>query len=281
MTAQELETKLKDSQERVNKRLNTLSKLCKREGYDYDNIIKKYREIVKSYEPYYLTREQREQITEISEVADNLYKLYELERIMVNWQIKLDKEKNRDNIEKIPAIWNFLCDWEIKCIEWYKQNCELYYQLKLEEKEKFQKYKEEHPERFMGRSNYWEEQRWSQNYYNNVDSFTREITKWDREYFDISRFEREYRIVGYHIDEELLKKEVAKEKKNKYFDLVNRITKVVGTIVDASNLSVGNQRGELNGIVSGIHGKARIETISAGGYNIQKFHYRVLVHEIK
>ena len=81
-------------------------------------------------------------------------------------------------------------------------------------------------------------------------------------------------------DLEKLNKILAQEKQNKYEDLCNRISAVVGEITDASHLSIGNQRGELNGIVKGTKGSAKVETISAGGYNIQCFHYRVLVHKI-
>lgn len=65
-----------------------------------------------------------------------------------------------------------------------------------------------------------------------------------------------------------------------YWDLVNRITDKVGEIIDASNLSIG-AKGNLNGIVKGTEGSVVVETIPAGGYNIQRFHYRTLVKPIQ
>ena len=66
----------------------------------------------------------------------------------------------------------------------------------------------------------------------------------------------------------------------RYYELVDKVTKIVGTIDDVSNLSVGMD-GTLNGRVYGDKGGAKIETIVAGGWNIQVRHYRVLVHPIK
>ena len=80
---------------------------------------------------------------------------------------------------------------------------------------------------------------------------------------------------------ELNDQEIARrEKLAKYEDLCNRISAVVGEIKDASNLSIGNKNGEINGTVTGSKGNAKVETISAGGYAVQCFHYRVLVHKI-
>jgi len=39
--------------------------------------------------------------------------------------------------------------------------------------------------------------------------------------------------------------------------------------------------GEINGIVRGEKGAVTVETIGVGGWNIQKFHFRVLVKEYK
>ena len=67
---------------------------------------------------------------------------------------------------------------------------------------------------------------------------------------------------------------------DRYFELVNKVTNIVGEIDDVSNLEIGMD-GTLNGKVYGDKGGAKIETIVAGGYNIQVRHYRVLVHPIR
>lgn len=73
---------------------------------------------------------------------------------------------------------------------------------------------------------------------------------------------------------------IEKDIKSKRSSFVNRIEKVVGNIEDYSNLSIA-QNGEINGRVIGDKATALVETITAGGYNIQKLHYRVLVKKIK
>ncbi len=70
------------------------------------------------------------------------------------------------------------------------------------------------------------------------------------------------------------------EKKAKILDLMNRIEKITGKIVDAKSLNIG-YKGDLEGVIIGEEGKAKINTIGAGGYNIQCFHFRTLIHEYK
>lgn len=73
---------------------------------------------------------------------------------------------------------------------------------------------------------------------------------------------------------------IEKDIESKRKSFINRIEKVTGNIKDCSNLYMA-QNGEINGKVIGDKATAIIETITAGGYNIQKLHYRVLVKKIK
>jgi len=61
-------------------------------------------------------------------------------------------------------------------------------------------------------------------------------------------------------------------------NLIDRVTKYVGQITDYSNLYLTGP--SINGIVEGERGRVRLETILAGGWNIQCLHNRVLVKPI-
>lgn len=102
-------------------------------------------------------------------------------------------------------------------------------------------------------------------------------------------------IVGVAIDKGFHKNEVEFNKylddymNHRYFELVDKVTAIVGNIDDISDLHVGVD-GTLNGRIFGDKGGAKLETIVAGGYNTdvivnvkhgQCRHYRVLVHPIK
>jgi len=87
---------------------------------------------------------------------------------------------------------------------------------------------------------------------------------------------------GYHSPDELEKKLeilLTGEVKARREDLFGRCSVVTGVILDASRLHIGDN-GSINGVVIGENGNAKVETIIAGGYNIQILHYRVLVSPI-
>lgn len=66
-------------------------------------------------------------------------------------------------------------------------------------------------------------------------------------------------------------------------DLYNRVKDITGEVTDWKGIkaSEGNNGFTvLNGIVNGVKGSAEIESILAGGYNIQKLHIRVLVKSL-
>ena len=79
------------------------------------------------------------------------------------------------------------------------------------------------------------------------------------------------------------------EAEAKYLDMIERVTDITGEITDASNLEISPQ-GDIDGIITGKDGVAKVQTIGAGGYNTGRivnvkrgpiFHFRVLVRRIK
>ena len=66
-------------------------------------------------------------------------------------------------------------------------------------------------------------------------------------------------------------------------DLIYRVRKITGEIIDWSNIRATAGTGGftvLNGTVIGKEGIACVESITADGYNIQRLHIRVLVHNV-
>ena len=61
-------------------------------------------------------------------------------------------------------------------------------------------------------------------------------------------------------------------------DLFYRIRHITGEVTDWTQIFCSNNA--LNGIVIGKEGRAKVESILAGGYNIQRLHVRVLVHSV-
>ena len=88
-------------------------------------------------------------------------------------------------------------------------------------------------------------------------------------------------MISRKYDEALTKltKDVNDEANRKYDFIIERVNNICGTMTDASDLRIG-YNGELNGTIIGTKGKASVKTIGAGGYNIQQFHFRTLVHKI-
>jgi len=72
-------------------------------------------------------------------------------------------------------------------------------------------------------------------------------------------------------------RQLAERKAQAYVsDLYRRVTKKVGDIVDYHDLYLNGPA--INGTVVGEKGTTRLETIQAGGYNIQRLHLRVILH---
>lgn len=241
-------------------------------------------------------------------------KLAEAEQILKNWQEKLRLEQVKlqyiqDNVPQV--IKDFLEAWKKKVIDYYAKKAEAYpeaYKEYREEssklyfdilKENVEKLVEENKELFIKQYCY------SENHFERVMETLNEGYKPnnDYEYINLVRFsyrsqyeprnDRRYRNLeeqwnarfgdglfqnwkSWKFAPEWLDKVIEQEKNNKLIDFMTRVSKITGEILDTKYLYIADD-GNLNGYVIGRDGNATVETIGAGGYNIQCFHYRVLI----
>lgn len=99
-------------------------------------------------------------------------------------------------------------------------------------------------------------------------------------------FNRGYTGADYefrHITDEKIHENNTRDAKALILDLYSRVKDITGEVTDWSDIHATQGTGGftvLNGVVIGKEGRAKVESILAGGYNIQRLHVRVLVHEI-
>lgn len=184
-----------------------------------------------------------------------------------NALIMAQAKQNKLNAPRIKVIMEFLEGWKAKVEQYIVNNAKVateYYEASRAASEFYNTQWRVYTSRREFRQDYDELYKKAEDIKARVDSLTFEV----------------YEFTGDHVNHDKLKAYLDKEADNLYLDMVERVTKVIGEINDAAGLSIG-AKGELNGVISGAKGKARIETIGAGGYNIQRYHFRTLVHPIK
>lgn len=160
----------------------------------------------------------------------------------------------------VPAIKVYLDEYAKKTIAWIER-CHEEYPKKYDEiKKKEEAFMNEHSEY----------NHWGNLSYNGRRAFEREYA-FDLEEFENLRMGDRFYANRFDI--------VARDVEIKYINLVENVKKVTGRITDASFLRI-NEKGSLDGYIDGEDGRARVNTFEAGGWNIQRFHYRTKVTKI-
>lgn len=271
--------------------INAEAKVAKRTA-----VLKKHREqlaklIQKGADKFDISIKQ-------SDIESAVDKLEEAKQTLANWQAKLDERIAADDYFEANApeiLKDFLESWKQHAIIYYREKrirfIEYRKELKAQERAarlealqtlpSLERYREIYKGRELTDSdlaNLWPRK--------DVDAF---LSERGLEYHQIQRKLNEFgdqitfRLLEIRDDQEReawLEKAMEEEKRAKLIDLIGRIMGTVGTITDAAALHIGPE-GDINGYIVGTEGKAKIQTIGAGGYNIQCFHFRTLIHEMK
>lgn len=200
-------------------------------------------------------------------------------------QLTLEKYQNALNLElakedefnnnRILVIWDFLLNYKEQVAEYIRKNVEVlneYYKVNSQmcDWHNNNSYKVYNGE--MTREEY-------NNVYNELRRKEKELEENIHPYTKLCAT-RDYtkEHSQRYIDEAKLEEILLKDCKARYFQLVKEVTEITGIITDAQDLKI--RAGELNGIIIGERGKAKVQTFSAGGWHIQCYHYRTRVDRI-
>ena len=236
----------------------------------------------KSNNPYYYNE------------SDLKWTLKDLETARValaDYEKQLVTETEKANSRNVAAIIEFLEGWKERATEFYRRGLVEYYETCKVLRDLYAAYSNTRygtPECAEAEKTYRDAEaafRCKMNGY-----YHKEAYEWHGRIHEKSVKDRdgelEY-IRPYNnertLDEAMAKlaKDLKREAEIKYDDIIDRTNRVVGQITDASELRIGSTRGELNGFITGERGKAEVESILAGGYNIQCLHIRTLIKPVK
>lgn len=210
---------------------------------------------------------------------------------LADYEKQLATETEKANSRNVTAIIEFLEGWKERATEFYRRGLVEYYETSEKVRELYAAYCNARygtPEREAAKSAY-EEARVKFNGklhgYFHEEKYewrghihTKNVKDRDGELEYIHPYDNERTL-----EEAMTKlaKDLKREAEVKYDDIIERTNRVCGQIVDASELRVGSTRGELNGFIKGERGNAEVESILAGGYNIQCLHIRTLIKPVK
>lgn len=198
-------------------------------------------------------------------------------------QLTLEKYQNALNLElakdnefennRIMVIWEFLLNYKEQVANYIRNNISVlneYYEVNSQmcDWHNNNAHKVYHGE--MSREEY-------NRVYNELRQREKELEESIHPYTKLVAT-RNYPSKERVVDEAKLEEILLKDCKARYFELVDEVTKYTGIITDAQGLKI--KAGELNGIIIGEKGKAKVLTFSAGGWNIQCFHYRTKVSKV-
>lgn len=226
-----------------------------------------------------------------SDIRSTLRDIEEATKSLEDYKAQLVSETEKANSRDVQIIIDFLERWKTRVHKFYEECLTEYYTEKQAVRDAYNSYSHHpygSPEYKAGEEKYkaLNEQyrinccgRYEKKYY---------INRWGKEdYREVKVAEGKYEHLKPYSGERTLEealarldKDLEQEANRKYDFIIERTNKIVGQITDASQLTIG-AKDDLNGYIIGTKGVAKVQTIGAGGYNIQCYHFRTLINKKK
>lgn len=179
---------------------------------------------------------------------------------LLEMDIEHEEDALEENRKKLPEKEATLAKWQKKLDEVNAENRKL-----NEIPEQLKKLQAELTEKIVASDIRHRERMYQDDKEMDYHDFIEKYSYTEREYY-MGRSDKDF--------EEMVRRDAVAEAKWWILDLINRVEKKVGEITEWRLWFTSKA---LNGYVVGTKGSAVVETIIAGGYNIQRRHNRVLV----
>lgn len=214
------------------------------------------------------------------------------QKALDDYKAQLASEEEKAASRNVPAILEFLENWKQRVHDYYDAGL----RAATEEKARVKELGKALQDKRYGTPEYEEANKAYREahkaYYAKLHGYYRDVTPEEKKqprYRYTSRIkirEGEWEYLTAYLEETYeesiakLQRVLDEEANRKYDFIIERTTAITGRITDASCLQIG-AKGDLNGYIVGEKGTAKVQTIGAGGYNIQCFHFRTLISEYK
>lgn len=284
MDTKKLQERITANYAKIEKKQNTIAKKTAQIEKKMSAIVKKYNWNPEDDERHIdtlkgrgFTEEQASEISwtlsDISWLKDDIKRggkeIEDIKRIVAKQEADLKTEIEKRNSRNVKAILDFLEDWKKKCMDYYIEMFPKFMEARAEWYALDREYSDREDELRRNRE---------ADFFKKRDAIRAERREAEKQYRAAWGWIAMY--VGYDtMDTERIAKDLQADAEAKYDDIIERTNELIGTITDASGLTV-NQKAGLDGYIKGERGTVKVSTVGAGGYNIQRFHFRTLIHKV-